>query len=108
MHYQDLYSHYYEEIGVLFAACPNFTDHYTEDAISKDGLEWMRVLNEILSDYDDLLNNPRFKGIITYCLQQEYLTGGAYLLYTQISPYDCLLDGDSLMCYIVRMSKQIA
>ncbi len=59
---QDLYSQYYEEIGVLFAACPNFTDHYTEDAISKDGLEWMRVLNEILSDYDDLLNNPNFKG----------------------------------------------
>ena len=46
----------------MFASCPNFTDHYSEDTINKNGLEWMRFLNEILSDYDDLLNDPRFSG----------------------------------------------
>ena len=48
---------------MLFASCPNFTDHYSEDAINNNGLEWMRFLNEILSDYDDLLNDPRFSGM---------------------------------------------
>ena len=59
---QELYSHYYNRAAVMFASCPNFTDHYSEDTINNNGLEWMRFLNEILSDYDDLLNDPRFSG----------------------------------------------
>jgi adenylate cyclase 3 len=64
MFFQELYSQAYDEVGVLFAACPNFYDHYTEDTVNNNGMEWMRFLNEILSDYDDLLNEPRFRNII--------------------------------------------
>lgn len=48
----------------MFASCPNFNTHYTEDAVNNNGLEWIRFLNEVLSDYDDLLNEPRFKTVI--------------------------------------------
>ena len=48
----------------MFASCPNFNDHYSEDAINNNGLEWMRFLNEVLSDYDDLLNESRFQRVI--------------------------------------------
>ena len=38
----------------MFAACPNFNDYYSEDSINNNGLEWMRFLNEIISDYDEV------------------------------------------------------
>ena len=61
---QDLYSQHYEAAGVMFASCPNFNHHYTEDAVNNNGLEWIRFLNEVLSDYDDLLNEQRFKTVV--------------------------------------------
>ena len=60
---QELYSHAYDSVGVMFASCPNFNDFYTEQAINNNGLECIRFLNEILSDYDDLLESPKFHNI---------------------------------------------
>ncbi|KAI0233361.1 Adenylate cyclase type 3 [Lamellibrachia satsuma] len=59
----ELYSQTYDKVGVMFAACPNFNDFYTENPINNNGLECIRVLNEIISDYDDLLAEPRFSRI---------------------------------------------
>ncbi len=47
----------------MFAAIPNFNDFYTEDTVNNNGLECIRVLNEILSDFDDLLDESRFRKI---------------------------------------------
>ncbi|XP_013418090.1 adenylate cyclase type 3-like [Lingula anatina] len=60
----ELYSQAYEHTAVIFAACPNFNDFYSEDAVNNNGLECFRFLNEIISDYDELLNEPRFSDII--------------------------------------------
>ena len=60
---QELYSQTYDKVGVMFAACPNFNDFYTENPINNNGLECIRVLNEIISDYDDLLAEHRFSRI---------------------------------------------
>ncbi|ESO98551.1 hypothetical protein LOTGIDRAFT_142752, partial [Lottia gigantea] len=56
----ELYSHSYSHIGVMFAACPNFNDFYNESSVNNNGLECLRFLNEIISDYDELLEQPRF------------------------------------------------
>ncbi|XP_064651724.1 adenylate cyclase type 3-like [Lineus longissimus] len=61
---EEMYSQSYDEVGVMFAACPNYNDFYTEDSFNNNGLECLRFLNEIISDYDELLNEPRFKSII--------------------------------------------
>ncbi|CAH1775304.1 unnamed protein product [Owenia fusiformis] len=61
---EELVSQAYDEAGVIFASCPNFNDFYTEDSVNNDGLECLRFLNEIISDYDELLNEARFKNII--------------------------------------------
>lgn len=42
---------------------PNFSDFYTEESVNKQGLECLRFLNEVISDYDSLLAQPRFKDI---------------------------------------------
>ena len=61
--FQELYSKSYECVGVLFASMPNFSDFYTEESVNNQGLECLRFLNEVISDYDTLLAQPRFKDI---------------------------------------------
>ena len=51
-HYDDLYSQSYAEVGVLFASMPNFADFYSEESINNQGLECLRFLNEVISDFD--------------------------------------------------------
>lgn len=50
-------------MGVLFASMPNFADFYTEESVNNQGLECLRFLNEVISDYDSLLSQARFKDI---------------------------------------------
>ncbi|XP_043207445.1 adenylyl cyclase 78C-like [Amphibalanus amphitrite] len=54
----ELYSRQYDCVGVLFASIPNFDCFYSED-INK-GLECIRVLNEIIVDFDELLDGDNF------------------------------------------------
>lgn len=51
---QELYSQSYDEIGVMFASLPNFADFYTEESINNGGIECLRFLNEIISDFDSV------------------------------------------------------
>nr|KAG5708011.1 hypothetical protein BaRGS_025149 [Batillaria attramentaria] len=49
---QDLYHEYYPHASVMFASMPNFKDFYQQTAANGEGLECIRVLNEIISDFD--------------------------------------------------------
>ncbi|AWP19890.1 putative adenylate cyclase type 3-like [Scophthalmus maximus] len=60
---EELYSQSYDEIGVMFASIPNFSDFYTEENINNGGLECLRILNEIISDFDSLLDRDEFRFI---------------------------------------------
>lgn len=51
--FQELYSQSREEVSVLFASIPNFTEFYSEDV--NKGMECIRLLNEIVSKYRTLL-----------------------------------------------------
>lgn len=55
--YDELYSQSYDEVGVLFASMPNFSDFYSEDTVNNQGLECLRFLNEVISDFDAVRNN---------------------------------------------------
>ncbi|KAJ3606892.1 hypothetical protein NHX12_026410 [Muraenolepis orangiensis] len=59
----ELYSQSYDEIGVMFASIPNFSDFYTEEGINNGGIECLRILNEIISDFDTLLDRDVFRFI---------------------------------------------
>ena len=60
---QDLYSDYHRHVGVMFASIPQFTKFYEETALNNHGIEAMRVLNEIISDFDQLLKEERFSAL---------------------------------------------
>ncbi|XP_077083534.1 adenylate cyclase type 4 isoform X1 [Siphateles boraxobius] len=58
---QDLYSKSCECVCVMFASVPQFyKEFYSETSINNNGLECLRFLNEIISDFDELLNKPKF------------------------------------------------
>lgn len=38
----------------MFASVPNFKEFYTECDINKEGLECLRLLNEIIADFDEV------------------------------------------------------
>ncbi|KAF3849760.1 hypothetical protein F7725_019479 [Dissostichus mawsoni] len=60
---EELYSQSYNEVGVMFASIPNFSDFYTEEGINNGGIECLRILNEIISDFDSLLDREEFRFI---------------------------------------------
>ncbi|KAL7841460.1 hypothetical protein SRHO_G00251510 [Serrasalmus rhombeus] len=60
---QDLYSQSCQSVCVMFASVPEFKDFYTESSVNGDGLECLRFLNEIITDFDELLSKPKFNVI---------------------------------------------
>lgn len=51
---QDLYHQSYDCVCVMFASIPDFKEFYTESDVNKEGLECLRLLNEIIADFDDV------------------------------------------------------
>ena len=51
---QDLYHQSYESVCVMFASIPDFKEFYTESDVNKEGLECLRLLNEIIADFDEV------------------------------------------------------
>ncbi|KAM9495276.1 adenylate cyclase type 3 [Clarias gariepinus] len=78
---EELYSQAYEEIGVMFASIPNFSDFYTEESINNGGLECLRILNEIISDFDSLLDRPEF-----LCITKIKTIGSTYMAASGLAP----------------------
>uniref|UniRef100_A0A665UD75 adenylate cyclase n=1 Tax=Echeneis naucrates TaxID=173247 RepID=A0A665UD75_ECHNA len=60
---EDLYHQSYESVCVMFASIPDFKEFYTESDVNKEGLECLRLLNEIIADFDELLSKPKFSGV---------------------------------------------
>ncbi|XP_023186943.1 adenylate cyclase type 2-like isoform X1 [Xiphophorus maculatus] len=60
---QDLYHQSYDVVCVMFASIPDFKEFYTESDVNKEGLECLRLLNEIIADFDELLSKPKFSGV---------------------------------------------
>ncbi|XP_037078791.1 adenylate cyclase type 8-like [Pollicipes pollicipes] len=75
----ELYSRQYECVGVLFASIPNFGSFYSED-INK-GLECIRVLNEIIVDFDEILDNDNF-----FFVEKIKTIGSTYMAASGLNP----------------------
>ncbi|XP_076173456.1 adenylate cyclase type 2 Ac76E isoform X2 [Ptiloglossa arizonensis] len=78
---QDLYHERYSSIAVMFASIPNYKEFYDETDINKQGLECLRLLNEIICDFDKLLLKPKFSGI-----EKIKTIGSTYMLASGLSP----------------------
>lgn len=59
---QDWYHQSYDCVSVMFASVPDFKVFYTECDVNKEGLECLRLLNEIIADFDEVC--PRVPGAV--------------------------------------------
>jgi len=55
------YSENHKDIGIVFATLVNFNELYDESYMG--GKEFLRVLNELISDFDDLLDKTEFRNV---------------------------------------------
>ena len=53
---QDLYYQDCENVCVMFATIPNFSDFYIELEGNNEGVECLRLLNEIIADFDEVVS----------------------------------------------------
>ncbi|KAL1129130.1 hypothetical protein AAG570_013661 [Ranatra chinensis] len=78
---QDLYHERYTSIAVMFASIPNYKEFYDENDVNKQGLECLRLLNEIICDFDKLLSKPKFS-----CIEKIKTIGSTYMLAAGLRP----------------------
>lgn len=58
---EDLYHEQCESACIMFASIPNFSEFYVELEANNEGVECLRLLNEIIADFDELLGEKRFR-----------------------------------------------
>lgn len=58
----------------MFASIPNFSEFYVELEGNNEGVECLRLLNEIIADFDELLSEDQFKYI-----EKIKSTGATYM-----------------------------
>uniref|UniRef100_A0A667XF28 Adenylate cyclase type 2 n=1 Tax=Myripristis murdjan TaxID=586833 RepID=A0A667XF28_9TELE len=99
--YQDLYHQSYESVCVMFASIPDFKEFYTESDVNKEGLECLRLLNEIIADFDELLSKPKFSGV-----EKIKTIGSTYMAATGLNATpgpDCTQEHDRQYMHIGTM-----
>jgi hypothetical protein len=50
--FKELYHEKYNNVAVMFASIPNFKEFYVQSDTNKYGLECLRLLNEIIAEFD--------------------------------------------------------
>lgn len=77
---EDLYYQSYDCVCVIFASIPDFKEFYTESDENHEGLECLRLLNEIIADFDELLSKPKFSSV-----EKIKTIGSAYMAATGLN-----------------------
>ncbi|XP_056332541.1 adenylate cyclase type 8 [Danio aesculapii] len=78
---EDLFSESYERVGVMFASIPGFSDYYEKKELIHQDVECLRLLNEIIADFDELLDEPYFQDI-----EKIKTIGSCYMAASGLSP----------------------
>lgn len=58
----------------MFASIPNFSEFYVELEANNEGVECLRLLNEIIADFDEILSEDQFRYI-----EKIKSTGATYM-----------------------------
>lgn len=57
----EIYHEQCDYVCVMFATIPNFSEFYVELEGNNEGVECLRLLNEIIVDFDELLSQDKFR-----------------------------------------------
>ncbi|XP_042243018.1 adenylate cyclase type 1-like [Homarus americanus] len=77
----ELYHESYDHVSVIFASIPNYSEFYRENVLNQDGKMCLRVLNEIISDFDMLTYNVQFM-----TMEKIKVVGSTYMAACGLQP----------------------
>ncbi|CAL8314598.1 unnamed protein product [Lota lota] len=78
---EELYSQSYEDVGVMFASIAGFNDYYEQKEIKHEGVDCLRLLNEIIADFDELLEESYF-----HYVEKIKTIGSCYMAASGLAP----------------------
>ncbi|EFN75364.1 Adenylate cyclase type 5, partial [Harpegnathos saltator] len=103
----ELYHEQCDFVCIMFASIPNFSEFYVELEANNEGVECLRLLNEIIADFDDLLAEEQFKYI-----EKIKSTGATYMAASGLTKSTCdMRDFKHVVAmadYALRIREQLA
>lgn len=75
----ELYYQSCECVAVMFASIANFSEFYVELEANNEGVECLRLLNEIIADFDEVLLGPLLVPAAPFLHLAEALMAKAWL-----------------------------
>ncbi|KAK7788778.1 hypothetical protein R5R35_000603 [Gryllus longicercus] len=105
-HADELYHEQCEFVCVMFASIPNFSEFYVELEGNNEGVECLRVLNEIIADFDELLEEERFRYV-----EKIKSTGATYMAASGLTRSTCDMKNyrhvSAMADYALRIREQL-
>ncbi|XP_046976844.1 adenylate cyclase type 6 isoform X1 [Vanessa cardui] len=102
----ELYHEQCESVCVMFASIPNFSEFYVELEGNNEGVECLRLLNEIIADFDEILAEDQFKYI-----EKIKSTGATYMAASGLTAATRDLRGyrhvTAMADYALRLREQL-
>uniref|UniRef100_A0A182W045 adenylate cyclase n=1 Tax=Anopheles minimus TaxID=112268 RepID=A0A182W045_9DIPT len=81
---EEIYHEQCDTVCVMFASIPNFSEFYIELEGNNEGVECLRLLNEIIVDFDELLGLERFRYV-----EKIKTTGSTYMAASGLTANSC-------------------
>ncbi|TDH00418.1 hypothetical protein EPR50_G00188220 [Perca flavescens] len=78
---EELYSQSYDEVGVMFASIAGFNEYFEQKEIRHEGVDCLRLLNEIIASFDDLLEESYF-----HYVEKIKTIGSCYMAASGLAP----------------------
>lgn len=104
---QELYHEQCDSVCIMFASIPNFSEFYVELEANNEGVECLRLLNEIIADFDELLSEQRFQ-----CIEKIKSTGATYMAASGLTRNTCdskrYSHVTAMADYALRLREQLA
>ncbi|KAM6992794.1 adenylate cyclase type 8 [Tautogolabrus adspersus] len=78
---EELYSQSYDEVGVMFASIAGFNEYFEQKEINHEGVDCLRLLNEIIAGFDELLEESYF-----HFVEKIKTIGSCYMAASGLAP----------------------
>jgi len=101
----ELYHEQCDSGCIIFASIPNFSEFYVELESNNEGVECLRLLNEIIADFDEILEEETFK-----CIEKIKSTGATYMAASGLADQACTVNNqhvDAMAQYALRIRQQL-
>uniref|UniRef100_A0A3B4BKW4 adenylate cyclase n=1 Tax=Periophthalmus magnuspinnatus TaxID=409849 RepID=A0A3B4BKW4_9GOBI len=102
----ELYYQSCECVAVMFASISNFSEFYVELEANNEGVECLRLLNEIIADFDEIISEDRFRQ-----LEKIKTIGSTYMAASGLNDSTYDREGRShilaLADYAMRLREQM-